>query len=185
MSDSGMIADLGAVVNGGNRSYDGMGGGFWIFALIILFAMMGNGFGFGNRGGNAVTEADLCTANSFNEMKSQIGRMNDQMFANARTSDNAICTLGFQALEQSAATQTLINQCCCQIKQLIMEEGNTTRNMMKDDKIERMAAEIAELKADRRFCGVPRMPLEFTYSVNPYNLFGSNCCGNNSRNSLF
>lgn len=172
-------ADVGAVV--GNRSGwgDGMGGGFWIFALIVL-AFMGNGFGgYGNRGGNPVTEADLCNANSFNELKSQVGRMNDQQAAIARQTDNAICNLGYTALQNTNEIQTQLASCCCDLKSAIAAEGNATRAMIQQDKIEALQQEVSELKADARFCGVPRIPTNFTYAVNPANLFGGNCgCGN-------
>lgn len=45
------LADIAAVTDKNDGLGGSMGGGFWIFALIILFAMMGNGFGgWGNRG---------------------------------------------------------------------------------------------------------------------------------------
>ena len=43
------LADIAAVTDG---KTDGFNGGFWIFALIILFAMMGGGFGGGSFGGS-------------------------------------------------------------------------------------------------------------------------------------
>lgn len=56
---------------------DGMFGGnnaLWFLALIFLFGGGFGGFGmYGNRGGCApVTEADLCNANSFNDLKSGV-----------------------------------------------------------------------------------------------------------------
>lgn len=39
------LADIAAVTDKNDGLGGSMGGGFWIFALIILFAMMGNGFG--------------------------------------------------------------------------------------------------------------------------------------------
>lgn len=174
------VADIAAAT--GRGGYDGMGGGFWIFALIILFAMGGNGFG-NNRGGNVVTEADLCNANSFNELKSQVGRMNDQQAQIARQTDNAICNLGYTALQNTNAIQTQIASCCCDLKSEIAAEGNATRAMIQQDKIEALQQKVASLEMDQRFCGVPRLPLSFTYGVNPANLFGGNCgcnagCGN-------
>lgn len=172
-------ADVGAVV--GNRSGwgDGMGGGFWIFALIVL-AFMGNGFGgYGNRGGNAVTESDLCNANNFTQLENAVGRISDNQAAIARQTDNAICNLGYTALQNTNAIQSQISECCCNLRQEIQAEGNATRAMIQQDKIDALQAEVAELKADARFCGVPRIPTNFTYAVNPASLFGGNCgCGN-------
>lgn len=182
MSDAATPADIGAIVGNRGGYGDGMNGGFWIFALIVL-AFMGNGNGFGwggNRGGNAVTEADLCNANSFNELKSQVGRMNDQQAQIARQTDNAICNLGYTALQNTNAIQTQLAECCCNLRQEIQAEGNATRAMIQQDKIEALQAKVASLEMDQRFCGVPRLPLTFTYGVNPANLFNNGCgCSNN------
>lgn len=178
-------ADVAAATgNRGNGWGDGMGGGFWIFALIVLaFMGNGNGFGFGGRG-NGVTEADLCTTNSFNELKSQVGRMNDMMFTNARQQDNAICNLGYTTAQQFNDTQRQIAECCCDLKSAIAAEGNATRAMIQQDKIEALQAKVANLEMDQRFCGVPRIPTAFTYAVNPAGLFNQGCC-NNTCNTLF
>lgn len=173
-------ADVGAVLNGRSGGWgDGMGGGFWIFALIVLAFMGRGGFGWGgNEGGNVVTEAALCNANSFNELKSQVGRMNDQQAAIARQQDNAICNLGYTALQNTNAIQQQISSCCCDIKELVREEGNATRALMQQNKIEALQAQVAELKDDIRMQGVIKYPQGFCYSAqNPF--FGSNCnCGN-------
>ena len=83
--------------------------------MLIIFALVfGGGFGgWGNRGGSPVTEADLCNANSFSELKGQVGRMNDQQAAIARQTDNGICQLGYQTLEQSNSIMQQIANCCC------------------------------------------------------------------------
>lgn len=181
-------ADVGAMINA--RGGDGWGGNgmFGIIGLLAILGIFGGGFGggWGNRGGygDALTTAESCNMNSFNELKSQVGRMNDQMFQDARSVDNAICTLGYQGLQNTNTLESLINQCCCQVKQLIQEDGNATRNMIQQDKIETLQQEVANLKMDQRFCGVPRLPLSFTYGVNPANLFngfGSCGCGNSAQ----
>ena len=50
MDNMPSLADIAAVTDG---KTDGFNGGFWIFALIILFAMMGGGFGGGSFGGGS------------------------------------------------------------------------------------------------------------------------------------
>lgn len=186
MSNEGMTAaDVGAVI--GSRD-GGWMGSEWIFGLIVLAAMMNGGFGGwgfgGNRGGgDCLTTAESCNMNSFNEMKSQIGRMNDMMFTNARQNDNAICTLGYQAAEHANATQRLIDGCCCDIKTAIHAEGEATRNMLQQNRYDDVLRENQDLKLQSMFCGVPRIPTSFTYAVNPGALFNSGCyndknCGN-------
>lgn len=189
MNDNGSSpADIAAVI--GNRGDGMMGnGGFWIFALIVLAFMGRGGFGWGGGGndrGGYLTTAESCNMNSFNELKSQVGRMNDMMFTNARQNDNAICTLGYQAADHANATQRQIADCCCELKTAIHEEGEATRNLMQQNKIESLQTQLNDVKMQQMFCGVPRIPTTFTYSVNPANLFNGGCCNNNGTcNTLF
>lgn len=173
-------ADVGAVLGNRNGFGDGMEG---IIGLAIIAAMFNGGFGFGggygNRGGDCLTTAESCNMNSFNEMKSQTGRMNDMMFTNARQNDNAIATLGYQALDQSNQTQRLIESCCCKLETAIHGEGEATRAMMQENKIETLQNKLNKVEMQQMFCGVPRIPTTFTYSVNPANLFNNGCCNNN------
>lgn len=184
-------ADVGALINArGNDGWCG-NGMYGIIGLLAILGIFGGGFGgWGNRnGGDVLTTAESCNMNSFNELKSQVGRMNDMMFQEARASDNATCTLGYQGAQHANDIMSLLNQCCCQIKQLVQDEGNATRSMLQQDKYEAVVRENADLKMDKRFCGVPRVPTNWTYAVNPASLFGySNSCNNNcncGNNPLF
>lgn len=126
-------ADIAAVTNhGGAYGYDGgWGGGWW--AMLILFALFGGGFGWGNRGnwggcgGQPVTEAGLCDAMNFNNLENAVGRLSDNQAAIARQNDAAVCQLGYQSLDHFCqlgntvqqgfnATQAQLAQCCCDIE---------------------------------------------------------------------
>lgn len=105
----------------------GMGGGW--FAWILIFALFGGGFGnWNNRGRDCVTESDLCNANSFSELKNQVGRMSDQQAAIARQTDNAICQLGYQNLEQSRQTDNAI----CQLGFQALQNTNAIQSQLAD-----------------------------------------------------
>lgn len=186
---------------------DGMGmGGGW-FAWILIFALFGGGFGgWGNRG-NCITESDLCNANSFNELKSQVGRMNDQQAAIARQTDNAICQIGYQALQNTNLLERQIADCCCTTQRAIdsvkfdmanysaAANANTTavgqkildklcgmEMAQKDAVIAQQGQRIAALEADARMCGVVRYPTAATYATfcNPFFGFSGNCIGGNN-----
>lgn len=175
-------ADVGAVLN--NRGGGWGDGWYGIIGLMVIAGMFGGFGGWGNRGGNAVTEADLCNANSFNELKSQVGRMNDQQASIARQTDNAICNLGYTALQNTNAIQTQLAECCCDLRREIAAEGSATRAMLQQDKIEAMAAKINKLERDQALQGVIRYPQGFCYSAaNPYFGFGNSGCSCN--NTLF
>lgn len=193
--DSAMSpADMRAVLDGSNCGYgDGWGGGW--FAWILLFALFGgNGFGFNSRG-NCVTEADLCNANSFSELKNSVGRMSDQQAAIARQTDNAICQIGYQNLQNTNTLSSQIADCCCTTQRAIdsvkfdMANYSAATNAaitagaqklldkMCADQAAAMQARIQQLELNQALCGVIRYPTATTYAV-PSTCFGFNNCGN-------
>lgn len=192
------------------NSNDGMFGGNGIWFLALLFLFGGNGFGWGGRNCAPLTESDLCNANSFSELKGQVGRMNDQQAAIARQTDNAICQLGYQALQNTNMLERQIADCCCTTQRAVdsvkfdmanyaaASNANTTavgqkildklcgiEMAQKDAVIAQQGQRIAALEADARMCGVLRWPTSMTYSThcNPFFGFGfgNNCgCGCNN-----
>lgn len=189
--------------------YDGMfgGNGIWFLALLFLFGGGCGGFGWGNRGGNCggnfVTEADLCNANSFSELKSSVGRLNDNQAAIARQTDNAICQLGYQALQNTNTLERQIADCCCTTQRAIdsvkfdmanyaaAANANTTavgqkildklcgmELAQKDAVIAQQGQRINQLELQQQFCGVPRFlpgTVYGTTTCTPF--FGFNNCG--------
>ena len=201
MDSNYSLSDIAAVTDGGYGA-GGMGG-WW---MIILFAMIfgnGGGFGFNNRG-NAVTEADLCNANSFSELKNSVGRLNDNQAAIARQTDNAICQLGYQALQNTNTLSSQIADCCCTTRRGIdsvkfgmanyasaiqMNDTANTQKVLdklcamemsqKDAVIAQQGQRIAALEADARMCGIPRIN-PYGYGVYAYPTCGTGCgCTNN------
>lgn len=185
------LSDIAAVTRG---NADEMGGfGSWWIVLVILL-MWGRGGWGGNGGGNPVTEADLCSANSFNELKSQIGRMSDQQAAIARQTDNAICNLGYENASLHSQLQAQIANCCCETqraidavnyniaaqgcetREAIRTEAAATRSLMQENKIEQLQHQITQLETanliNQATCGIIRMPQTFTYPVPFPNLCG-------------
>lgn len=112
-------ADMRAVMDGADGMNGFGGGGAWV--LIILFALIfGNGGFFGgNRNGNPVTEADLCNANSFSELKGSVGRMSDQIDNVNTNLYNGLCQLGYSTQSQIAQLSQQVATCCCEIKSAI------------------------------------------------------------------
>lgn len=203
------LSDIASVTRANDDGFGGMGGGW--FAWILLFALFGgNGFGWGGRNCAPLTESDLCNANSFSELKGQVGRMNDQQAAIARQTDNAICQLGYQALQNTNMLERQIADCCCTTQRAVdsvkfdmanyaaASNANTTavgqkildklcgiEMAQKDAVIAQQGQRIAALEADARMCGVLRWPTSMTYSTHCNPLFGfgfgNNCgCGCNN-----
>lgn len=181
-----------AVMNG-NDGF-GMGGGGFL-AWILLFALFGgNGFGWGGRNGNPVTEADLCNANSFSDLKNAVGRLSDSQAAIARQSDNAIATIGYQNLQNTSALSSQIADCCCQNQLGIQSvkfdlanyasaiQMNDTANTQKildaitGNKIADMQAQIQQLQLQSALCGIPRTS-PYGYGVYAYPTCQTGTCG--------
>lgn len=202
MDSSYSLSDIRAAVDGSNCGYgDGWGGGMgggW-FAWILLFALFGGGGfgGWGNRGGNPVTEADLCNANSFSELKNSVGRMNDQQAAIARQTDNAICQIGYQNLQNTNAITSQLASCCCETQRGIdsvkfdMANYSAATNAtitagiqkvldkMCADQTAALQARVQSLELQQALCGVVRYPTSTTYSTTCNPFFGGYSCGCN------
>ena len=198
--DNISVSDIAAVTRNNDCYGDGFGmGGGWL-SWILIFALLGGGFGgfggWGNREGNFVTEADLCNANSFSELKNSVGRMNDQQAAIARQTDNAICQLGYQNLQNTNTLSSQIADCCCTTQRGIdsvrfdMANYSASTNAaitagtqkildkMCENEKAAMAARIQSLELQQALCGVIRYPTATTYAV-PSTCFGFNSCGCN------
>lgn len=185
-----------------DRNMDSFCGNSLLYFFAILF-LFGNG-GFGgcgnNRGQNYVTEADLCNANSFSELKNSVGRLNDNQAAIARQTDNGICQLGYQGLQNTNSIQQQLSDCCCttqrgidsvkfdmanytnslQVSQMegtqkVLDKLCAMESAQKDAIIAQQGQRIAALEADARMCGVLRWPTTASYAVN-CNPFSGNTC---------
>ena len=164
------LSDIAAVTDGG---FGGNNGGIW--TLLILFALLGGGFGFGGNRANAATTEDLASGFNFNSLQ---GKTNDILAAVNGVNQNlgnAICTSTYELASK-------IDNCCCNtqmaIKDLtatVVAESAATRSMMQQDKIESLQNQINQLQLNNAMCGVVRYPTATTYATacNPF--FGSSC----------
>lgn len=88
------------------------------------------------------------------------------------------------------------NECCCdtlraidqanfqgaqntsQIVQAVREEGNVTRALMQQDKIEALQQQVAQLQLEQQMAGVVRYPSGLNYNAGPSPFCGCGCGGN-------
>lgn len=203
MNETLSAADIAAVTNRGMNDgfgFGGNGGFFWIFALLLLPMLSGGGL-WGNRG-NAVTEADLCNANSFSELKGSVGRLSDQVGNMYTGLQNGICNLGYELQSLLNTLGAQIAQCCCEIKSAIdnvrfemanyAAQANATtvatgqkildklcgmELAQKDAQIGQMAQRINQLELRDAMCGVVRYPMSTNYvsNCNPFSWGGNPC----------
>lgn len=196
MDSNYSLSDVAAVTRGNDGFGFGDGGFFWIFALLLLPMMWGGGFGgWGNRGGQPVTEAGLCNAMNFNNLENAVGRLSDNQAAIARQTDNAICNLGYSTLQNFNALERQLADCCCTTQRAIdgvnynaamntaAINANTTAGVQKildaisGNRMADMQNQINQLQLNAALCGVVRYPLQTTFA-SPCNPFFGNCgCG--------
>lgn len=170
-------ADMRAVMDGGCGCGDGYGmGGNW-FAWIVLFALLGggNGIGFGGRNQAATTD-EVAAGFNFQGINSKLNDISAAIATEGRTTDNAICQLGYRSLEQTSALSAQMASCCCDLKSAIHAEGEATRSLIQQNKIESLQAQINQLQLSSALCGVVRYPTAATYAVgcNPFGVCGCN-----------
>ena len=220
-------ADMAAVMRDNYGYNDGWGGNNSWWIVILFFAMMWGGNGWGNNGfQNAIGYENLATSNEV-----QRGFDNQNSMANEReilASINANSMQGIQNANQNTQyltgmltdkynelqrdiagvamqqQQTMANQqqCCCETKMLISEtagqqrydsamqnnavlqaiqaEGNATRQMIQQDKIDGLQQKIQTLEMQNAMAGVIRYPMSTAYNAgyNPFCNCGQNqgCC---------
>lgn len=180
--DNYSLSDLRAATE--NDGWGGGGGG-WI--MIILFALIfgwgGAGFG-GNRGGSPVTEADLCSANSFSELKGSVGRLSDQIGAMYTGLQNGLSNFGYETLRNFNETQSQLAACCCETNRNIdavrYDAAQNTQKILDAISGNRMADmqnQINQLQLREALCGVVRYPNSFAYNAGSNPFCGGCGCG--------
>ena len=183
------ISDIKAV-NDGN---DGMFGGSWGIILILFLIIKMGGGGWGNARGNAVTEADLCSSQSFTELKQGVARNGDAI-ANMYTGlQNGLSNFGYETLRNFNALGTQLADCCCTIQRgidsvnyngaintgnIIQAQERGTQKILDaicGNRMADMQSQINQLQLQAALCGVVRYPNAITYGAGPSPFFGG-CC---------
>ena len=185
------LADIRAVTDGEN---DGFGGGSWVLIILFLIIMMGGGNwgGFGNRG-NAVTEADLCSSQSFTELKQGVARNGDAIAGMYTGLQNGLSNLGYETLRNFNTLGAQLADCCCTIQRGIdgvnyngaintsniiqSQERNTQKilDVLCGNRMADMQNQINQLQLQSALCGVVRYPTAITYGAGASPFFGG-CC---------
>ena len=184
-------ADI-AAVTGNNRDDDMFGGSWGMILILFLILTMGGG-NWGGRG-NAVTEADLCNANSFSELKAGVARNNDAINNMYTGLQNGLSNFGYETLRNFNALQAQLADCCCTTQRaidgvnyngaintsnIIQAQERGTQKILDaicGNRMADMQNQINQLQLQAALCGVVRYPnaTTFTAGANPF--FGGTCC---------
>ena len=171
MEDNGFATGYAVGRDSTNGGYNngGMFGGNndwgWII-ILLLFGWNGRGFGgygSGFGGGSGVGE-NYVLATDFATIERKLDGINngicDSTFqltntlnSNFRSVDNAICTLGYQALQNTNAIQTQLADCCCGIKGEIKDVayGNERNSWNISKQISDCCCDLEKMNMQNRF----------------------------------
>lgn len=160
----------------------GSNGLIWLIALLVL----GNGgFGFGGNRNAYATQEDVSAGFNFAGVNNSL---KDLMLGQAGINQNlgnAICSSTYELGSK-------IDNCCCGtqraidsvkfdlanyasgIQTAILTDGQKTRDMLQQNKIESLQAQISQLQLSQALCGVPRTN-PYAYGVYPYPTCGTGC----------
>ncbi len=189
MDNMPSLADIAAVTDG---KTDGFNGGFWIFALIILFAMMGGGFGDWNRQGEfgqyatAASQQEILFGQHFGQINDRLTNIGNGICDSTFALNNAITTEGRNLSSQLAnccCEQRLgianlsaqMNQNTCDITTAIHAEAEATRSLIQANEMQALRDKVSSLEMDNRMYGVVRYPNGYTYNAGNSPFCGNNC----------
>lgn len=154
--------------NDGYGSGNGMFGndGAWWLIVLLLFGYGGRGFGGfgGGYGGGSGVGENYVLATDFATIERKLDGINngicDATFqltntlnSNFRNVDNAICTLGYQALQNTNAIQSQLAGCCCDIQGAIKDVayGNAMNTNQLDRRISDCCCDLEKMNMQNRF----------------------------------
>lgn len=170
MTDNYSLADIAAATGNGANGNNGMWGNDWVWLIIILLFSWGrNGLGGNGNGNGGVMDGYVLTSDFANIERKLDGinnglcdstfALNNTINSNLRTVDNSICTLGYQALQNTNAIQTQLADCCCKTQTNI--ERNTNQGILNTNAIQQQISNCC--------CDVEKMNLQNRFDNQAYN----------------
>lgn len=181
------LSDIAAVSN-----RDGMFGGGDSWAWIILVLLLGGGGIYGNNGlyGRTATVEDVNNSANFTRLENQVRFNENAIQAGFTNTFNGICDLGYKELQNFSTLRydnaigqkelsAQIADCCCKTQTAIHAEGEATRALIQENKIEALRDKVHALELQSSLCGVVRYPTAMTYTAGTSPFCASPCNGSN------
>lgn len=183
--DSYSLSDIRSAVSGNDGM--GFGGGSWVVWILLFAALGGGGFGFGG-GNRAASVEDLASGFNFAGVNNKLNEITAGIAGVNTNLGNAICSSTYELASK-------ISDCCCQtqlgiqqvrydmavqngdLKALIHSEGEATRAMIQQNKIESLQAQVNQLQLAQAMCGVPKISTA-AWGVYPYTYAPCGCTQN-------
>lgn len=199
MDNNYSLSDL--AVATGNGWGNGFGGGLGTSVIagvgggLLANAFFNNGWGNGNVRGNCATTEDLASGFNFQALQNKGNETLSAIQNTNQNLSNAVCQLGYQALEQSSGLGSKIDNCCCntqlgiqgvkfdmanyasaiqmsqmqgthQVLDKLCSVERALSDAQKDSQIAAQSQRINQLENDLRFCRLPVIS-NVGWTVNP------------------
>lgn len=167
---------------------DGFGGssGIWLFAILaLLFGGNGGVFGRGaGYGSSPATVEDLATQSNFTRLEAQGTAIAQEIGRGFTNIGNGICNSTYELRTAIDGVSRELATCCCGLQKDILESRYATaqeiasvKELIAQNKIEALQAQVNDLNLKQALCGVVRYPTSATYpAANPF--CGCGCNGN-------
>lgn len=175
---------------------NGMFGGSGSLVLILLFLIIfgGGGFGCRNNGdygqyATAASQQQILFNQQFDALGNKINSIGDGICSSTYALNNTILGEG-RALQGQMAEMNLVTQrntdalrfdmsnYASATQAAIHAEAEATRNMLQQNKIESLQAQVNQLNLQQQLCGVVRYPSALTFNAGPSPFCAcSNGCG--------
>lgn len=178
------LSDLAAVTGNGMGGF----GGNNIVTLLLLFALMNGGFGgWGNRGdygqyATAASQQEILFNQHFNNLDNKMDRgftsigngISDATFALNNTIVKGNSAIAGTVVNESRGIQDKLYD----VKTAVHAEGEATRAMIQQNKIEALQAKVNQLEMANQMQNVVRYPNGWTFDAGPSPFCGCNngCC---------
>lgn len=169
-------ADMAAVLGNENGGFGGWTG---LIALLIIASIFTGGGWLGNRGGDfgqyatAASQTEILLGQQFQNIDNKVDRIGNGIADAAFALNNSIGGVGTQVLEAKYDNALRIDnlgarmqECCCETQKAIHAEGEATRALIQQDKIEGLQAQVSQLQLQSAMCGVPRIST-YAYGIVP------------------
>lgn len=151
MEGSGLSAgDILALTKGSDGTFGQ--NWIWIIGLLIIAGIFGGGFGgfgFGNNG-SALTQAELqaglynqTTDRNLSDIRDAIAGVNASVLTTACNTDKEIMQNRYDNQLAIANSNSMMQNCCCEIKTAIHAEGEATRALITENTIQALRDEVA------------------------------------------
>jgi hypothetical protein len=153
------------------KNNDGMfGGDSW--AWIILVLLLGGGGVWGNNRNDYITSPQFESANQFQALDRQLSGITYGLADSTFALNNSV-------VNEGRSLQTQIANCCCETQKAIHAEGEATRALIQQNKIEALQQKINALELANATSNVVRYPTTYAYSAGPSPFCAAPCgCGN-------